>query len=63
MTVKIVEAPPLRAKCGTCGAILEYEPEDTRERTWSDYGGGTNHRVYVKCPRNGCNGEARIRGD
>lgn len=63
---RIVKAPkPKRVKCDECGAIIEYFPEDPKERTWTDYGGGSNYEKYIPCPRIGkgkkkCPGEGII---
>lgn len=64
---KIVEPPkPKRVKCNKCGAIIEYLPEEIKERSWKDYDGGGNYEEYIPCPRitagkKKCPGEGIVR--
>ena len=58
---KIVRGPkPRHVACRTCGAIIEYLPEEVNSRTYSamDEPSGVE---YVKCPREKCPGEGIIR--
>lgn len=63
---KIVAPPkPKRVKCNECGAMIEYLPEEPKERRWKDYDGGGNYEKYIPCPRIGkgnkkCPGEGVI---
>jgi len=63
---KIAVPPkPKRVKCNECGAIIEYFPEELKERRWTDYGGGGNYEAYIPCPRRGkgnkkCPGEGIV---
>lgn len=65
---KIVVPPkPRRVKCNECKAVIEYFPEEIKERRWTDYGGGSNYETYIPCPRIGtkkkCPGEGIIESE
>lgn len=65
MTVEIVnpEPDPSVAKhvvCKNCGVKLSYLPVDLIERKHTDYGGGTEVRYCIDCPK--CKKEIVIRG-
>ena len=54
---KIVKpAKPKRVKCDTCGATMDYMPEEIQAYNGHDYGGGPDGYKRVKCPRPGCKG-------
>lgn len=59
---KIVEPPKgKQVECGSCGAVIEYMPEEVQEHHGTDYGGGPSGYKRVKCPREGCPGHGYIR--
>ena len=39
-----------RATCFNCGSILQYYPKDVDSRIEHDYGGGSDHVRFIKCP-------------
>lgn len=58
---KIVKPPKYKeVECDKCKAIISYLPEDVRQRTWTDYGGGPGGYKRVKCPRKGCTGHGYV---
>jgi len=36
--------------CCNCGAVLEYTPNEIKERNREDYSGGADGCTYIKCP-------------
>ncbi len=59
---KIVEPPKgKRVECGSCGAVIEYMPEEVERRDGTDISGGPDGWERVKCPREGCPGHGYIR--
>ncbi len=40
-----------RCVCRGCGAELEYTPNEVKERTVGDYGGGSDTYRWIKCPQ------------
>ena len=36
--------------CRNCGSTLEYTPNDVKETTSTDYGGGTDTYYHIDCP-------------
>lgn len=64
----VKEAKPKRVKCDECGAIIEFFPEEPKERRWKDYSGDSNYEKYIACPRVGknnkkCPGEGIIESE
>lgn len=58
----IVEGPkPKRVKCKACEAIIEYLPEEVRQRDYVDIDGSSGGQQFIPCPRPGCPGEGIIR--
>lgn len=58
---RIVEGPkPKHVACDSCGATIEYLPEDVVEHHGTDYGGGPDGFKRVKCPRERCPGHGYI---
>ena len=58
--VRIISAAPhpsvvREVICKHCGATLEYVPADIKEKTISDYTGGTDILYFIKCPSCGTN--------
>ncbi len=55
MAIKIVNREP-SAKvlkfivCHNCGFELSYTPNDVKQETHYDYGGGSDLFHYIKCP-------------
>lgn len=53
--VKIIDTKPHKsvvkeAICRTCGATLEYTPNDVETEIHRDYGGGSDTYSYIRCP-------------
>lgn len=40
-----------RVTCRNCGAILEYTPNDLKERQTKDITGSADITFYLKCPQ------------
>jgi len=56
MAVKVIDPGPDRsivkeALCMGCGAKLEYVPNDVKEKSCSDYDGGTYTHRWIDCPQ------------
>lgn len=37
--------------CKNCGAKLEYVPNDVKEYSGTDYGGGPDGHTWIDCPK------------
>lgn len=42
------------ATCRNCAAVLQYTLSDVQSRTVRDYGGGSDEKRFIICPRCGC---------
>lgn len=49
-----------RVTCRNCGAILEYTPNDVKEKTTRDISGSADTEFYIECPQ--CSKHVCIRG-
>lgn len=59
--IKIVgydESVTKRSTCRRCGAIVEYTPDEIKDKLESDYGGGKDVVNYISCP--GCRGDINV---
>jgi hypothetical protein len=64
MTVKVIETKPdqsvvKRIICKSCGATLEYVPNDVQIYSGTDRGGGPDGEEWVDCPN--CTKKVTIR--
>jgi len=64
MSIKVIDEQPdpsvvKRVVCRSCGATLEYTPNDVQSRHGTDYSGGPDGEEWVDCPK--CNKKAIIR--
>jgi DNA-directed RNA polymerase subunit RPC12/RpoP len=58
--VKVISTEPhptvvKQVVCKNCGATLEYVPRDVQSFTSSDYTGGIDVTMFIKCPPCGQN--------
>ena len=56
--VQVVDTKPHKSVikevvCRSCGATLEYVPNDVQSETHCDYGGGRDLYRFIKCPNCG----------
>lgn len=61
MTIKIIghdSSKKKRVTCNNCTSILEYTPNDLKEKIIKDYLGGKDLVKYLVCPR--CDNEIHI---
>ncbi|MFC1638020.1 hypothetical protein ACFL2R_01210 [Patescibacteria group bacterium] len=64
MAVRVIEIKPdesvvKRVVCKSCGATLEYVPNDIKEYHGRDYSGGPDGREWITCPN--CNKDVTLR--
>lgn len=64
MVVRVIDPGPDRSVvkdvvCRKCGAKLEYVPNDVKEKTVHDYGGGSDSYRWIDCPQ--CNNQVQVR--
>lgn len=62
--VKILKLEPHKSVakeivCRSCGATLEYVPNDMKRYDGTDYSGGADGREWIVCPN--CNKDVTIR--
>ena len=59
---RIVSPPePRRVKCRSCGATIEYLPEEIERYSGKDFSGGPDGYERIKCPPPGCPGHGYIK--
>ena len=57
--IKVIDTKPHRSVvkqciCRNCGVTLEYVPNDVKEETHGDYGGGSDTVYFLVCPNPPC---------
>lgn len=50
-----------KAKCPGCLCVIRYVPNEVMNRTFSDYGGGSDTHWWVVCPNSKCGKEVPVR--
>jgi len=45
--------------CRNCGATLSYVPMEVKEKTYKDYGGGSDTERWIDCPN--CNNKQGVK--
>ena len=64
MVVRVINPVPdpsviKQVVCRNCGAKLEYVPNDVKEKSVHDYGGGCDTYRWIVCPQ--CSKEVNVR--